>query len=161
MEPSGPIPKFVACRRTTGERERATRRIGSGGLERPEGPLTNFPGIVSLSETSQSKGQAMSIFGQIMGKIFGEKAAAPASGSAASPEPAAPPLQPASGGSQTSVDVAAVLDEKAAHSHERLNWKHSIVDLMKLLGLDSSLSARQQLAQELGYSASLDGSAEM
>jgi hypothetical protein len=44
---------------------------------------------------------------------------------------------------------------------EKLNWKQSIVDLMKLLKLDSSLSARKELAQELGYKGALDGSAEM
>lgn len=45
--------------------------------------------------------------------------------------------------------------------HKDYNWKQSIVDLMKLLNLDSSLSARKQLAQELGYTGKLDGSAEM
>jgi hypothetical protein len=44
---------------------------------------------------------------------------------------------------------------------EKLNWKESIVDLMKLLDLDSSLAARKQLAQELGYTGALDGSAQM
>ena len=49
----------------------------------------------------------------------------------------------------------------AAESDEDLNWKQSIVDLMKLLKLDSSLNARKQLAQELGYTGALNGSAEM
>ena len=44
---------------------------------------------------------------------------------------------------------------------EKLNWKESIVDLMKLLKLDSSLAARKELAHELGYTGALDGSADM
>lgn len=57
--------------------------------------------------------------------------------------------------------VEAALDRKAAAGSQRLDWRHSIVDLMKLIGQDSSLSARKQLAQELGYTGALDGSAEM
>jgi Domain of unknown function (DUF3597) len=59
------------------------------------------------------------------------------------------------------VDVEAVLNERAAKKGEKLNWRTSIVDLMKLLDLDSSLSARKELAQELGYKGERDGSAEM
>ncbi|MCH8685865.1 DUF3597 domain-containing protein [Pedomonas mirosovicensis] len=62
---------------------------------------------------------------------------------------------------QQQVDVEAILNGMAAKSGEKLNWQTSIVDLMKLLGLDSSLSARKELAQELGYTGALDGSAEM
>jgi hypothetical protein len=49
----------------------------------------------------------------------------------------------------------------AASKSEQYNWRQSIVDLMKLLNLDSSLNARKQLAQELGYTGALNGSAEM
>ena len=59
--------------------------------------------------------------------------------------------------SDVEVLIARIADEKAVKS----NWKESIVDLMKLLSLDSSLAARKQLAQELGYTGALDGSAEM
>ncbi len=59
------------------------------------------------------------------------------------------------------MDVAAVLDGLAAKNAQKLDWKHSIVDLLKLLGLDSSLSARQELAKELHYSGSESDSAAM
>ncbi len=58
-------------------------------------------------------------------------------------------------------NLAAALDKQAAASSERLDWRNSIVDLMKLTGQDSSLQAREQLARELGYTGKLDGSAEM
>jgi hypothetical protein len=57
--------------------------------------------------------------------------------------------------------VEAVLAGLAARSAEPLNWRSSIVDLMKLLDLDSSLPARKELARELGYAGAPDGSAEM
>ncbi len=66
---------------------------------------------------------------------------------------AAPPAQP--------VDVAAVLDGLAAKNSEKLDWKHSIVDLMKLVGMDSSLNARKQLATELHYTGDQNDSASM
>ena len=59
------------------------------------------------------------------------------------------------------VDVAAVLTDMAAKGGQTLNWQQSIVDLMKLLGLDSSLTARKELAQELGYSGDTNDSAAM
>jgi hypothetical protein len=58
-------------------------------------------------------------------------------------------------------DVEAILQKLAAEQREDLDWRRSIVDLMKLLKLDSGLGARKQLAQELGYTGALDGSAEM
>jgi hypothetical protein len=61
----------------------------------------------------------------------------------------------------TMQQVNTVLAKKAADNSETLDWQNSIVDLMKLLGLDSSLAARKILAQELGYTGALDGSAEM
>ena len=59
------------------------------------------------------------------------------------------------------VDVEAVLTERAAKKGEKLNWRTSIVDLMKVLDLDSSLGERKELAKELGYKGELNGSAEM
>lgn len=59
------------------------------------------------------------------------------------------------------VDVAAILTVLEAKSGQKLNWKTSIVDLMKLLGLDSSLSARKALAQELNYEGDMSDSATM
>ena len=66
----------------------------------------------------------------------------------------APPPAPA-------VDVAAILDSLAAKNSEKLDWKHSIVDLMKLVGMDSSLSARKELAHDLHYSGDMNDSAAM
>jgi hypothetical protein len=106
----------------------------------------------------------MSIFGKIMGAIFGTKAeAAPAGGGAA----AAPG---ASGGSATAapgaaagptVDVAPILDKAVAAKGEKLEWRTSIVDLMKALDIDSSFSARKELAKELGYTGDSNDSASM
>ena len=59
------------------------------------------------------------------------------------------------------VDVTAKLDQLASSSAQKLNWRTSIVDLLKLLNMDSSLESRKKLAQELGYHGTLDGSAEM
>lgn len=99
----------------------------------------------------------MSIFGDIMSAIFGAskaKAEAPSSGA---PQTAAPPT-PAP---MSRADVENMIAGIAAQQSTKYNWKESIVDLMKLLKLDSSLGARKQLAQELGYKGALDGSAEM
>lgn len=102
----------------------------------------------------------MSIFGKIMGAIFGSKAeATPASagasagGAAASTGTAAAPAQ--------SVDVAAIVDKAAAAKGEKLEWRTSIVDLMKALDIDSSFSARKELAKELGYTGDSNDSASM
>ncbi|MET0742157.1 MAG: DUF3597 domain-containing protein, partial [Microvirga sp.] len=67
------------------------------------------------------------------------------------------PLSPAAG----PADVEASLSALAAKSGEKLNWRTSIVDLLKLLDLDSSLTARKELAEELNYTGARDGSAEM
>jgi hypothetical protein len=60
-----------------------------------------------------------------------------------------------------SVDVAAVLDDLSDKTTEKLDWRHSIVDLMKLLSIDSSLAARKQLANELHYDGDTCDSASM
>ena len=103
----------------------------------------------------------MSFFGRIKDAIFGKKAevapTAPAQTTTAAP--AAP--TPAASQPISEVDVEAILSGLAAKSDQKLNWRTSIVDLMKLLGLDSSLTERKGLAQELGYTGALDGSAEM
>ena len=98
----------------------------------------------------------MSIFGSIMSAIFGTAKAADSSKPTTAPASAMPGSQPMS-----DVDVAAVLNGLAASNKEKLDWKRSIVDLMKLLGLDSSLSARKQLATELGYKGDMNDSATM
>ncbi len=97
----------------------------------------------------------MSIFGSIMSAIFGGAKAQGSGGATASP-----PTAPSSASGQA-VDIEAVVGGMAANKKEKLDWRRSIVDLMKVLDLDSSLNARKQLAQELGYKGELNGSAEM
>ena len=108
----------------------------------------------------------MSIFGKIMGAIFGHKAeAAPAGGGSAgggaAPAPGSAPSASPSGAPAQSVDVAEIVDKAVAAQKEKLEWRTSIVDLMKALNIDSSLSARKELAKELGYSGDTNDSASM
>ncbi|MBE2991331.1 DUF3597 domain-containing protein [Sphingomonas sp. CFBP 13603] len=124
----------------------------------------------------------MSIFSKIKSAIFGEKgplgsghfgtpkadapAPAPAPQTTAAqpaptPTPAAPTPQAAPAAPAQAVDVEAVLSGIASKKGSDLNWRTSIVDLMKLLDLDSSLDNRKELATELGYTGAKDGSAEM
>ena len=104
----------------------------------------------------------MGMFGDLMNKIFhaGSHAERPPD---AAPAPVARPASaaPAAAAVATPVDVAAILDGLAAKSKERLDWKHSIVDMMKLLGMDSSLSARKALAADLKYTGDTNDSATM
>jgi Domain of unknown function (DUF3597) len=108
----------------------------------------------------------MSIFGKIMGAIFGTSAtAAPASGGTAA-SPASGSSAAPSGGSSSaapaqSVDVAPILDKAVKAKGEKLEWRTSIVDLMKALDIDSSLTARKELAHELGYTGDTNDSASM
>ena len=107
----------------------------------------------------------MSIFGNIASKIFGHHttsaSAAPGSTPSVPGSTASTSDRPGAGKPISRAEVDAMIEKLAAADHEDYNWKQSIVDLMKLLKLDSSLTARKQLAQELGYKGSLDGSAEM
>ena len=131
----------------------------------------------------------MGIFDTIKNAIFrrGEQAAKPSAGTAtaapkaaptstggASPSggQAAPPSgkgngaaasqpQPSAAPAMSEVDVEAVLEAMAAKNPQKLNWRTSIVDLMKLLDLDSSLANRKELAKELGYTGDMNDSASM
>ena len=112
----------------------------------------------------------MSIFGSIASAIFGKKTPGATPLAPGAPgAPAKPAAQgtatvggaPATGKAMTQAEVEAMIKKIADGQSEKLNWQQSIVDLMKLLKLDSSLTARKQLAQELGYKGNLDGSAEM
>lgn len=113
--------------------------------------------------------QRMSLFGSIASKIFGHHEAAAATpeaqpaGTAASPGTGtgAPAAGAGAGAAGPPVDVEAVLVAMAANKAEQLDWRRSIVDLMKLLDLDSSFVARKQLAQELHYSGDTNDSASM
>ena len=79
----------------------------------------------------------------------------------AAPPPAAAPMPSAPKPAPPIVDIAAVMEGLAAKSPEKLDWKRSIVDLMKLVGMDSSLSARKELATELHYTGDMNDSASM
>jgi len=116
----------------------------------------------------------MSIFGSIASAIFGKShapGATAATGSTTSTSTASTPSTASTGSAplpgatpgkaMTREEVLAMIQKAAGGQTEDLNWKQSIVDLMKVLKLDSSLTARKQLAQELGYTGALDGSAEM
>ena len=130
----------------------------------------------------------MSIFGKIMSGIFGSStataapvggttagatpaggsssaaAAAPAGGTTAGATPAggssSAAVAPAAAPAQT-VDVAPILDKAVAAKKEKLEWRTSIVDLMKALDIDSSLGPRKELAKELGYTGDTNDSASM
>ncbi|WP_374275087.1 DUF3597 domain-containing protein [Brevundimonas sp.] len=123
----------------------------------------------------------MSILGKILGGIFGRKkpeaaprpapsATAPQPAPASTPSPSASPPptagQPGAAGLGTSpqpqdVDVAAMLDAMNDEAGQRLNWRTSIVDLMKLVGMESSLAERRELADELGYDGDKGDTAAM
>lgn len=109
----------------------------------------------------------MSVFGAIKEAIFGhdETPAAPPPTPAAAPTEAAapppPPPAPAARPAPTREAIEAVLEDRAKARGEDLNYKTSIVDLMKALGQDSSLENRKKLAGELGYTGDTDDSATM
>ena len=99
----------------------------------------------------------MSIFGKIMSAIFGSSATAAPTGGGAATGGAATGGAPAA----ATVDVAPILDKAVAAKKEKLEWRTSIVDLMKALDIDSSFAARKELAKELGYTGDSNDSASM
>lgn len=106
----------------------------------------------------------MGLFDTLKDKIFGH----PAAKEASAPAPAAPPpattpaaTSPAPAPAAQPVDVEAVLDHIARKSGQPSNWRTSIVDLMKLVDMDSSLTARKELARDLGYTGDMNDSASM
>jgi 3-oxoacyl-ACP reductase-like protein len=110
----------------------------------------------------------MNILGSLMGKILGHSAreseakvnaARPAA--PAPPAPAVPAAAPAAPAAPPVVYAEPVLETRAAGTKQKLDWRHSIVDLMKLVGIDSSLANRKALAQELGYTGDMNDSATM
>ncbi|MGV1956662.1 DUF3597 domain-containing protein [Agrobacterium sp. 22-214-1] len=111
----------------------------------------------------------MSFFDKIKNAIFGKAEAAPQTSApadtpAATASPAAPaaPAPTAAAPAPTgNVDVASILDAAVKQNGQKLDWKHSIVDLLKALNLESSLSARKELAGELGYTGDTSDSATM
>lgn len=104
----------------------------------------------------------MSILGKILGGVFKKHEATPA---APAPEAAAPAPAPTAAAvapqPAPEVDVAGILDFMNEQRAQKLNWRTSIVDLMKLVGLESSLAERKELADELGYAGDKSDSASM
>ena len=122
----------------------------------------------------------MGIFDKIKHAIFGEAKAAPVTAAApaktetaaaASPAPAPAAAAPAASAAPApaasapaaaaSVDIVPILDAAAKKSGQKLDWRHSIVDLMKAVGMDASLAERKELAAELGYTGDTGDSAKM
>jgi hypothetical protein len=111
----------------------------------------------------------MGLFNNLMSKIFGHASSAPATAPGAQTQSATAPEQqtqaPAAPAAAIApppvVDVTAILNDLAKKNPEKLDWKRSIVDLMKLVGMDSSFTARKQLAAELHYSGDPNDSAAM
>lgn len=112
----------------------------------------------------------MSIFGDILSKIFpsSHPAVAQAQATGAGPASVTPAstvgsasAAPTAPAAAPPVDVQQILTDKAAQNGQRLNWQTSIVDLLMLLGMDSSLDARKKLAGELHYSGDTNDSATM
>jgi hypothetical protein len=101
----------------------------------------------------------MSIFGRIKDAILGHAEAAPEAES--SPAPVALADAPEAAADNEPIDMVPILDKMVASKGVHLDWRHSIVDLLKALDMDSSLDKRKELATELGYTGALDGSAEM
>jgi len=129
--------------------------------------LAGDPGVVlpvnkqcrqRLTPSSIHWERTMSIFGKIMSAIFGTKAdAAPAGAGAAGAGSSGGAAAPAA----ATVDVAPILDQAVKAKGEKLEWRTSIVDLMKALDIDSSFAARKELAKELGYTGDSSDSASM
>jgi len=134
---------------------------------------STFSAVETASITADEiGGRSMSIFGKVKDAIFGHKTATnpesrpqiPAGwdGGAPAGTPGAQPAPTSASPTAQNVDVEQVLADIAAQKgNPDLNYKSSIVDLMKLLGMDSSLENRKELATELGYTGDKDGSAEM
>jgi 3-oxoacyl-ACP reductase-like protein len=107
----------------------------------------------------------MGLFSNLLSKVFGQQTAAAAKPPPAAGAPAAAGTTAAASSSSAqpaaAVDVTKILDDLAAKNPEKLDWRRSIVDLMKLVDMDSSLSARKELAKELNYTGDTGDSAKM
>jgi hypothetical protein len=101
----------------------------------------------------------MGLFANLLSKVFGQQTAA-ASTPSQTPGASAPSA-PGASAPATTVDVTAILDDLASKNPEKLDWRRSIVDLMKLVGMDSSLAARKELAKDLNYTGDTSDSATM
>jgi hypothetical protein len=124
---------------------------------------TSAPTTSTAAPTQAAPAQASQNSQPAQSNTSPSASSAPSATAASSAPSSAPtyPAQPAGGGSSDHVDVAAVLDEAVKKNGQKLDWRHSIVDLMKALGMDASLSERKELAEELGYSGDQNDSSKM
>jgi hypothetical protein len=170
---TGQVPRAALARLAPKAKVRAIRS-GAVGIERSA--TQNLHTVFKFTGSD-----TMSIFGKIMSAIFGSKAdaapnttAAPGGSVSTSATPSAGTAPAADGpvivgtgapaasaAPAQTVDVAAILDKAVAAKKEKLEWRTSIVDLMKALDIDSSFSARKDLAKELGYTGDTGDSASM
>jgi Domain of unknown function (DUF3597) len=103
----------------------------------------------------------MGIFDKIKSALFGTKAEATSAGAAKGSAASGSGGAGSTSAAAQAIDIAPILDSAVAAKKEKLQWRTSIVDLMKALDLDSSLSARKELAKELGYTGDTNDSATM
>jgi hypothetical protein len=108
----------------------------------------------------------MSIFGTLLSKILGRSHDNAPTPTPATATPTPAPASPTTGAATATVappvvDVEAMLEGLAAKHSHKVNWRYSIVDLMTLVGMDSSLSQRRELAHELGYTGDTNDTATM
>jgi hypothetical protein len=147
-------------------------RIKSAIFGKAEATPSATPPVASQPNSSSSAKTASSGSAQSPAAASNPPAAAPPSSTKPAAGPAtgqqaqnasaaAPGKSPSTAGSQAQVDVVAILNDLASKRKEKLDWRKSIVDLLKLLDLDSTLSARKELAQELNYSGDMNDSASM
>jgi len=129
----------------------------SGHTARPAAPATATRPASGASAAPQAKSPAQpaATAGAPSGATAASAGASTTTSTSGAPASAAPASAPAG------VDIEAVLDGLAARNPQKLNWRTSIVDLMKLVDLDSSLKHRKELAAELGYDGNTDDSAAM
>jgi len=124
--------------------------FGSSASATPAGAAPTSPKPTSPKPTSPTSASATPTGAKPAG---GAAAPAAGGGGTAAAAPAAAPAK--------TVEVAPILDKAVAAKHEKLEWRTSIVDLMKALDIDSSLAARKELAKELGYTGDTNDSASM
>ena len=103
----------------------------------------------------------MGIFDKIKSALFGTKAEATSAGATTGSAASGSGSGGSASAAAPAIDIAPILDSAVAAKKEKLQWRTSIVDLMKALDLDSSLSARKELAKELGYTGDTNDSASM
>jgi hypothetical protein len=135
-------------------------RVLGRGERRPGSARTTAELVGALQSIDVGETQRMGMFSDLMTKIFHHAAVAEHPADAVVPGRQATPAATATAVAAP-VDVAAILTKLASEHKEKLEWRTSIVDLMKLVGMDSSIGARKTLATELHYTGDMNDSAAM